>query len=178
MNFVTQINVSIKSYLSSYLEEQLTSISAQKIVIRQASVVEPLRRLPPAAVLAGLAVLYGPFYWQHDARAQAPLTADSAEFHALLAELRENPPGTRLIARNPRIFALYAGLPSHTWPETLTPEGWRATLATYRPAYVIEERWQTSEEATTLAALVATYPVSFENAAYRLRAIPAAALGR
>jgi hypothetical protein len=46
MNFVTQINVSIKSYLSSYLEEQLTSISAQKIVIRQASVVEPLRRLP------------------------------------------------------------------------------------------------------------------------------------
>jgi hypothetical protein len=46
MSFVTQINVSIKSYLSSYLEEQLTSISAQKIVIRQASVVEPLRRLP------------------------------------------------------------------------------------------------------------------------------------
>jgi hypothetical protein len=83
-----------------------------------------------------------------------------------------------LRTRNPRIFALYAGLPSHTWPETLTPEGWRATLATYRPAYVIEERWQTSEEATTLAGLVATYPVSFENAAYRLRAIPAAALGR
>jgi hypothetical protein len=46
MSFITQINVSIKSYLSSYLEEQLTSISAQKIVIRQASVVEPLRRLP------------------------------------------------------------------------------------------------------------------------------------
>jgi hypothetical protein len=46
MSFVTQINVSIKSYLSSYLEEQLTSISAQKIVTRQASVVEPLRRLP------------------------------------------------------------------------------------------------------------------------------------
>jgi hypothetical protein len=46
MNFVTQINVSIKSYLSSYLEEQLTSISAHKITIRQASVVEPLRRLP------------------------------------------------------------------------------------------------------------------------------------
>jgi hypothetical protein len=46
MSFVTQINVSIKSYLSSYLEEQLTSISAQKIAIRQASVVEPLRRLP------------------------------------------------------------------------------------------------------------------------------------
>ena len=46
MSFVTQINVSIKSYLSSYLEEQLTSISTQKIVIRQTSVVEPLRRLP------------------------------------------------------------------------------------------------------------------------------------
>ncbi len=139
---------------------------------------EPLRRLPPVTVLAGLTVLYLPFYWEHDARAHAPITADSAEFQALLAELRENPPGTRLIARNPRLFALYAGLPSHTWPESLTPEGWRTTLATYRPAYVIEERWQTSEEATTLAALVATYPVSFENAAYRLRAIPAAAVGR
>lgn len=139
---------------------------------------EPLRRLPPVAVLAGLAVLYLPFYWQHDARAQAPLTADSPEFQALLAELRENPPGTRLIARNPRLFGLYAGLPSHTWPETLTPENWRGTLATFRPAYVIEERWQRGAEAETLAALVAAYPVSFENAAYRLRAIPAEATGR
>jgi hypothetical protein len=138
---------------------------------------EPLRRLLPVAVLAGLAVLYLPFYWQHDARAQAPITADSPEFRGLLDELRENPPGTRLIARNPRLFALYAGLPSHTWPETLTPEGWRATLLALRPAYVIEERWQRGAEADTLAALVAGYPVSFENAAYRLRAIPAEATG-
>jgi hypothetical protein len=139
---------------------------------------EPLRRLPPVAVLAGLAVLYLPFYWQHDARAQAPITAESPEFQTLLAELRENPPGTRLIARNPRLFGLYAGLPSHTWPETLTPEGWRSTLLAFRPAYVIEERWQRGAEAETLAALVAGYAVSFENAAYRLRAIPAEATGR
>ena len=138
---------------------------------------EPLRRLPPVAVLAGLAVLYLPFYRQHDARAQAPITADSPEFQALLAELRENPPGTRLIARNPRLFGLYAGLPSHTWPEILTPEGWRTTLLTFRPAYVIEERWQRGAEAEMLAALVAAYPVSFENGAYRLRAIPAEATG-
>ena len=139
---------------------------------------EPLRRLPPVAVLAGLAVLYLPFYREHDARTQAPVTADSPEFQDLLAELRENPPGTRLIARNPRLFGLYAGLPSHTWPETLTPGNWPATLATFRPAYVIEERWQRGAEAETLAALVAGYPVSFENAAYRLRAIPAEATGR
>lgn len=138
---------------------------------------EPLRRLPPVAVLAGLAVLYLPYYWQHDTRARAPITADSPDFQGLLAELRENPPGTRLIARNPRLFALYVGLPSHTWPETLTPEGWRATLLAFRPAYVIEERWQRGAEADALAALVAAYPVSFENAAYRLRAIPAEATG-
>jgi hypothetical protein len=51
---------------------------------------EPLRRLPPAAALAVLAVLYLPFYRQHDARALAPLTADSADRHA-----RQLPPGLR-----------------------------------------------------------------------------------
>lgn len=139
---------------------------------------ETLRRLPPVAMLAALAVLYLPYYAEHDARAPAPLTADSAEFQALLAELRENPPGTRFVARNPRLYALYGGFPTVAWPETLTPEGWRETLATYRPAYVIEERWLRTEEAATLAALVAAMPVSFENAAYRLRAIPAEATGR
>ena len=52
MSFVTQINVSIKSNLSSYLEEQLMSIGAQKIAIRRASVVEHLRRL--SSLLRGM----------------------------------------------------------------------------------------------------------------------------
>ncbi len=139
---------------------------------------EPLRRLPPAAALAAFAVLYLPFYRQHDARALAPLTADSAEFRELLAEMRENPPGTRFLARNPRPYALYAGYPTVAWAEELTPDSWPGTLATFRPAYVIEERWRRDAEAATLARLAAGYPVSFENAAYRLRAIPAEATGR
>lgn len=139
---------------------------------------EPLRRLPPAAGLAAFAVLYLPFYAQHGVRPQSPLTDRSPEFRELLAEIRENPPGTRFIARNPRIYALFAGYPTLAWAEVLTPDSWRSTLATFRPAYVIEERWRRDAEAATLAALVAGYPVSFENAAYRLRATPAEAVGR
>jgi len=137
-----------------------------------------LGRHGPAIALAGLAVLYVPYYATHNPRAQSPLTADSPEFRALVAAMQDTPPGTLFLARNPRIFALLAERPAVAWPESLTAEGLRDTITTFRPAYVIEETWLRTGEATTLASLAAPLPIAFANAAYRLRAIPAAAVGR
>jgi len=130
-----------------------------------------LGRHGPAIALASLAVLYVPYYATHNPRAQSPLTAASSEFRDLVAAMQNTPPGTLFLARNPRIFALLAERPAVAWPETLTAEGLRDTIAIFRPAYVIEERWLPVND-------LATLPITFENQAYRLRAIPAAAGGR
>jgi len=140
---------------------------------------EPLhRRIPIPAALAVLALLYVPYYATRDPAALSPLTADSPEVEALVVRMQATPPGTLFLARNPRLFALLAGRPAVAWPEHLTPEGFDATIASFRPAYLIEETWLRSEEAKTLARIATPLPVVYENAAYRLRAIPAAALGR
>lgn len=134
-----------------------------------------LGRSGPAVALVVFAVLYGTFYAQHNARAVAPLNADSPEFTELVAHMQATPPGTLFLARNPRIFALFAGRPAVSWAEDLTADSLRDTLARFRPAFVIEERWRRDDE---MAPLVAAFPLAFENPAYRLRAIPAAATGR
>jgi hypothetical protein len=140
---------------------------------------EPVhRRIPLPAALAVLALLYVPYYATRDPAAQSPLVADSPEVEALVARMQEAPPGTLFLARNPRLWALLAARPTVAWPEHLTPEGFGATVATFRPAYLVEERWLRTDEATTLAAIAAALPVIYENPAYRLRAIPAAAPGR
>ena len=110
-------------------------------------------------------------------RAVAPLNADSPEFTELINRIQATPPGTLFLARNPRIFALFAARPAVSWPEHLSADGLRDTLTRFRPAYLIEEKWLRGEEAATLAPLVAAFPVTYENPAYRLRAIPAAAPG-
>ncbi len=140
---------------------------------------EPVhRRIPLPAALAVFALLYAPYYATRDPAAQASLTADSPEVGALVARMREAPPGTLFLARNPRLWALLAGRPAVAWPEHLTPEGFDATVATFRPAYLVEERWLRTDEAGTLAGIAVGLPVIYENPAYRLRAIPAAAPGR
>jgi hypothetical protein len=140
---------------------------------------EPLRgRVPPAAALAALALLYGPFYATRTPAAEPPLTADSPEVQGLVAAMQATPPDTLFLARNPRLFVLLGGRPALTWPENLAADGLDGTIATFRPAYLIEERWLRSDEAATLATLAAALPVAYENAAYRLRLIPAAAPGR
>jgi hypothetical protein len=140
---------------------------------------EPLhRRIPAPAVLVALALLYGPFYATRDPAAQSALTADSPEVEDLVARMRDTPPDTLVLARNPRLFALLAGRPALTWPEHLTPASFHDTVATFRPAYLVEERWLRTDEAETLARIAAPLPVVYENPAYRLLLIPAAAPGR
>jgi hypothetical protein len=126
----------------------------------------------PELVLVVLALLYVPFYAQHDARAKAPLTADSPAFTALVARIRQTPPDTLFLARNPRIHALFASRPAVSLPEHIDADSLRATIVRYRPGYVIEEKWLAEEK------LLAELPIVFENPAYRLRSIPAAAPGR
>ena len=128
-----------------------------------------LGRVGPGIALVVLAVLYVPFYAQRDARAVAPLNADSPEFTELVDRIRATPPGTLVVARNPRIFALFAGRPAVSWPEHLDADGLRDTIARFRPAYLVEEKWRRDDEAATLATLVATWPITYENPAYRLR---------
>ena len=130
-----------------------------------------LGRHGPAIALVGLAILYLPYYATHNPRAQAPLTTESPEFRDLVAAIQATPPDTLFLARNPRLFALFAARPTVTWGETPTPDDFADTLARFRPAYLIEEKWRYPDEAAKL-------PVAFENAAYRLRSIPAAAPGR
>lgn len=129
-------------------------------------------RLHPIVALSAFAILYAPYYATHDPRAQAPLTADSPDFTDLVARMQATPPGTLFLADNPRIFALFASRPSVSPPEHLTTDSLRATIARYRPAYVIEEKWHPA------APLLADLPTVFENPAYRLRTIPGAAPGR
>jgi hypothetical protein len=86
--------------------------------------------------------------------------------------MHATPPGTLFLARNPRLFALLAERPAVAWPERLGADSFRATIATFRPAYLIEERWHRTEEAATLASLAAPMPVVFENEGWRLRIVP------
>ncbi len=134
-----------------------------------------LGRHGPALALATLAILYLPFYAQHNARAVAPLNTDSADFIDLIDKIRATPPGTLFLARNPRIFALFGARPAVSWPERLTADSLGDTIARFRPVYVIEEKWRRGDDA---AALLAAMPIIHENPLYRLRSIPAATPGR
>jgi 4-amino-4-deoxy-L-arabinose transferase-like glycosyltransferase len=134
----------------------------------------------PAAALAA-AALFVPYYVQHSPLARAARSVTSPASEALFAAVRQDvAPGDLVLARNPRVLALFTRRRAATWPAQLTPERFWSYAGQSGAGWVLDEvtpPTADSREAHAVVAAPGAATLAYGNDEFLLWRLPAAKPG-